>query len=534
MMKHSIGRRLAILASCASLAACMDLTATNNNNPDRFRATNTPGDVENLIAGTFLRWWPNVYGTTPTIMLGAMGYEFSTPFLCFGGQPNELEPRPAWNNSSAYSYSGSSANAWLNFYSIISTVNDGLQALDRGMEIGPNGVNNSRARAFAKFMQGVSHGYLALLYDKAVVVDEHANVDTLITPTYQPSADVLAAAIGMLNESIAISDTANFTLPTVGWVPGLALTNKDLSRLAHTYIARFMAYSARNPAERAAVDWQKVITEVDAGITADFAPVGQPDILEDNYKRIAARVRTVPGDYMRGGYWLVGPADSTDGWKNWVATPVANRTPFTMRTKDRRIVGAGGPTTSGKYFNYNTTVSFYNPTRGTYLRTYYYYIRYGAGTTWNNGPLVAIGRTELDMLKAEALIRLGRASEAVPLINKTRAANGQLPDVTIDGPPDEPGCVPRKTTGGCGSLWDALRYEKRIEGAGIDGMVAYFDARGWGTLAENSFTQFPIPGRELEVQRMPIYTYGGPGGESAAAPPQWNACPSGVTLARCS
>src|SRR5678815_1568191 len=93
-------------------------------------------------------------------------------------------------------------------------------------------------------------------------------------------------------------------------------------------------------------------------------------------------------------------------------------------------------------------------------------------------------------------------------INKTRTANGKLPAVTIDGPPDVAGCVPRKTTGACGSLWDALRYEKRIEGAGVDGQVAYLDARGWNTLTENSFVMFPIPGRELEIQQMPIYTYG--------------------------
>ena len=94
--------------------------------------------------------------------------------------------------------------------------------------------------------------------------------------------------------------------------------------------------------------------------------------------------------------------------------------------------------------------------------------------------------SEMDLLKAEGLIRLGRAAEAVPLINKTRVANGQLPPVTVDGPPDEPGCVPRKLNGQCGSLWDALRYEKRIEGLGVSGVIAYFDARGWQTLPANS------------------------------------------------
>ena len=136
-------------------------------------------------------------------------------------------------------------------------------------------------------------------------------------------------------------------------------------------------------------------------------------------------MRTVAGDYMRGGYWLVGRADSTDGWKNWVATPVANRVAFQMRSQDRRIIGAAGPTAPGTYFAYDPNIAFFNPTRGTYLQTFYYYLRYGAGTTYNNGPLVAIGRTEMDLLKAEASMRLNRASEAIPLINKTRIGERQ-------------------------------------------------------------------------------------------------------------
>ena len=528
-----VPRRASLVAASVMLVACADLTVPNNNNPDRLRATNTPGDVQALIASTFQRWWPNVYSTTPTVMFGSMGYEFSTPFLCFAGQPMEQEPRPAWNNSSAFTNANVSSTTWLNFYGVISLANDGLQALDRGVNLGTNGADNARARAFAKLMQGVAHGYLALMWDKAVIIDEHADVDTLATPTYSPYPEVMAAAIAMLKQSIAISDTATFTLPTTGWVPGLALTNKDLSRLGHTFIARFETYVARSATERAAVDWTDVIAQVDAGITADFAPIGDPTGLSDSYKQVAARVRTVPGDYMRGGYWLVGPSDSTDGWKNWVATPVANRVAFKMRTQDRRIIGAGSTTAAGAYFSYSSNIAFFNPTRGTYLQTFYYYTRYGAGTTFNNGPLVAIGRTELDMLKAEALVRLNRATEAIPLINKTRVANGKLPPIDIDGPPDVPGCVPRKTTGLCGGLWDALRYEKRIEGAGVDGQVAYWDARGWNTLAANSFIMFPIPGRELEIQRLPIYTYGG-GGPGSAPAPTWDKCPATVTLARCS
>ena len=89
MTHRSMVRRAALVGTSITLVACMDLTVPNNNNPDRIRATNTPGDVQALIAGTFQRWWPNVYSTTPTVMFGTMGYEFSTPFLCFAGQPME-------------------------------------------------------------------------------------------------------------------------------------------------------------------------------------------------------------------------------------------------------------------------------------------------------------------------------------------------------------------------------------------------------------------------------------------------------------
>ena len=46
-------RRAALAAGCVALAGCMDITVQNNNNPDRIRATNTPGDVQGLISGTF-------------------------------------------------------------------------------------------------------------------------------------------------------------------------------------------------------------------------------------------------------------------------------------------------------------------------------------------------------------------------------------------------------------------------------------------------------------------------------------------------
>jgi hypothetical protein len=605
MTFRSLARRAAVIAAAAlTIAGCVDLTVPNLNNPDRLRATSTPGDVENLIASTFLQWYNRIQGTTPTIAFGAMGYEFMSPFLCFSGQEVSLEPRPSWNNTTIYSRSGTSSAPWLDFYGIISLTNDGLQALDRGIEIGPGGVNNDRARAFGKFMQGVAHGYLGLLWDKAAIIDESTNIDTLVTPTYVPYDEVNEAAIEMLEESLAISNTSDFTLPSTGWIQGLPLSNEQLAQLTHTFIARFMAYNARTEQERADVNWQSVLDHINSGITADFAPIATPEVGGSSYLQIATRIRAIRGDYMRPSNWLVGPADSSDRWKAWVATPVLSRVPFEVISKDRRIEGPAARNTTlgttdssyvrttgsfvtdgfvagqtitasgftptanngssvvtgvtatelkvnkspklvtstaaaarnirspGKYVDYEPT-TFGNASRGTHLRSFYYFYRYGAGTTYNNGPIITISLEEMNLLKAEALIRLNRAAEAIPLINATRVSQGQLPPVDINGPPDAPGCVPRKTTGACGSLWDALRYEKRIEVMGTDGQVAFFDSRGWKTLSEFSFLNFPIPGRELEIARLPGYTHGGAGGTMAAPAPNWDGCPPGITLPRC-
>jgi hypothetical protein len=364
-----------------------------------------------------------------------------------------------------------------------------------------------------------------------VVTDEKLALDTITKPNFQGYADVSKAAIAQLDSAIAIANRGpDFTLPVDSWL-FQAMTRAQLVRLANSFAAKALAQTPRTRAERAAVDWAEVIRRVDAGIQADYAPVAQPDILWDDWKRLVARVRTgPPSDYGRPSYWVLGPADSTQGFVNWAATPVANRVAFQLRTKDRRIQSAAGPASAGTYVGYNAS-NIFAVSRGSYRFSHYFYRRNGTTTTWQTGAQPALTVTEMNLLKAEALIRLNRAAEAVPLINLSRVAQGQLPPVTVDGPPDEAGCVPRKLSGACGSLWDALRYEKRIEGLGVDGVTAFLDARGWQTLPQNTVIHLPIPGRELGVLLRELYTYGGPGAPGSAPAPDPERCPA--ALARC-
>jgi hypothetical protein len=283
--------------------------------------------------------------------------------------------------------------------------------------------------------------------------------------------------------------------------------------------------------ERNQVDWNQVLQRIDAGITADFGPLGELDVWESNMRRLYARVRARPSDHIRPDYIALGPADVSGAFQAWFATPSANRLPFQIVTPDRRIQGDDGPASQGTYVYYNEN-TIWPEARGTYRWSYYAYHRDGLGDSWYTGQQVTISRTEMDLLEAEALIRLNRAAEALPLINATRIDNGELPPVTVDGPPDGPDCVPQQMDGSCGSLWDALMHERQLENMGIEGPIMWWDARGLGRLMEGTVLHFPVSGIEIENLGLPLYTFGGVGGEGAAPPPQYHRCP--VALARCS
>ena len=510
---------------------CQELTVSNPNEPDRARATGNPRSVESFVSSAFRTWWrAGGHDDYPSWAFSTMAHEITSSFSDFGQLETSAEPRSAWNNSPVNSHAEVAEDPFTRFYATISPVTTALIAIDSGLVIDDES-STARARAVAKFLQGISHGYLALMYDQAYIVDEHLAVDTITTPVLHPHTEVAAAAIEELDSAIAISERSEFNLPASAWLRQ-DMTQDDLARLANSFAARILAYMPRTREERAAVDWNEVIDRIDHGITSDFAPAAEPDILWDDWKRLVARVRSgPPSDFGRPSYWLLGPADSTDGYVNWLATSLENRHAFQLETTDKRIQKTGFPDSAGTYFGYSQA-NIGSAGRGTWRYSWYYFHRFGTGDSWERGtaePDLTVA--EMDLLKAEALIRLNRADEAVPLINKTREANGGLPPVTIDGPPDEQGCVPRKMNGDCGSLWDALRYEKRIEGVGVSGVIAFFDARGWQALPANTFVQLPVPGSELAILQLPLYTFGGPGGNSSAPEPDEEACP--VSLPRC-
>src|SRR6266699_2345468 len=134
---------------------------------------------------------------------------------------------------------------------------------------------DARARSFARFVQGVAFGNLALAYDSAAIVSENDDPQAIVA--LSSYTDVMAAALVELDSAITIARASptGFPLPAA-WISGNALDTTGYFRFIRSYKARFRASVGRSPAARAAADWNAIIADANAGITADFTIAMNP------------------------------------------------------------------------------------------------------------------------------------------------------------------------------------------------------------------------------------------------------------------
>lgn len=519
MMKRATTVLAALLLF--TTAGCVDLNVRNPNEPDQARALANPGDVESLIGGSFHTFFGtndntrpggvyNYYG--PVMALGTMANRWSSSWGNSGMKDLSSEPRKGIDNHPAYSSAYAIEDGWYPPYAAIKAASDGLKQIAGGLTIvNKNGVDDTKmAEAWGQFVEGVSLGFLAALYDKAFIYDETVDLTTTQL-TAQPYTDVLKAALDHLNNAISIAQANQFTIPD-SWVNGVTITNTQLVQLAHSYIARYMVETARTPADLAQVDWATVISNVDQGITSDWGPEGDGY----NYWEDDLMLLSVDPGWARLDLQMIGMADQSGAYQQWMAAPLNKRLPFLIDTDDRRITG-GTPTSDGSMAYYYTTIPFIAG------RGYYHFSNYGAYGKWGTsyedsggyGPMPVITVAEMQLYKAEGLIAEGNKQAAADIINQTRVADGQLPPVGVDGD-QSARCVPRMPDGSCGNLSDALRWEFLLETYAEGAGIYFFNERGWGWIVKDTPLEFPIPGRELQVLQLPYYTFGGPGGEQAA------------------
>jgi len=501
-----------LVVSLALFLSCQELNVANVNDPDEGRALASASDVEALIGGSMTTWF-SIHDQFGVEHLGVTADALSCSWGNYAMQDMSSEPRVAFNNTTSYRYIANIEQPWYRCYRAISAANDGLRTIAGGLQIGTNGADTPRAKAFAKLVQGLAHGYLACFFDRAFIYDETVDINTA-TLELKDYKEVGAAAVKMLEEAIAIMEGNAFTTPE-NWINGVKYTNVELAALAHSYAARYLAQVARTPAERGAVDWNRVKSHAEKGATKAFAPKGDGEV---NWWHSQQWFHNDRGaSWARLDYKMIGPSDKSGKYQTWLNTAVASRNEFDMDTDDKRLWDGtltAGKQNPGKYAG-NWGNSVFPSARGTYHYSRYGYYRYENFASSGSTDFMPVFQpAENDFLIAEALLWTGGSLDQVAtLLNKTRVANGGYPAATAAAGKGE---VTQKRDPKAGAtLWQMLKYEKHLEvlmtGAGVE----YFDNRGWGDLVTATPVHWPIPAKELLVLQKEIYTFGGGGVGSA-------------------
>ncbi|HVT86564.1 MAG TPA: hypothetical protein VHD35_15270 [Chitinophagaceae bacterium] len=391
------------------------------------------------------------------------------------------EPRNhAWDNSAAYSYAGITEFTWAQMYGTIGVAANILQAIYGGTKI-DNPGDEAMTRSVSRFTQGVAYGNLALLFDKAYVVDSLSSVHNPGYDNSSPYTSVANAALGYLDSAIAIASSSSFTIPASWFGTASDMSSSDFVKLCNTCAARILSYTPRNKTQLQAVNWAKVKTYADAGITTDFSVVG------DSYTNWYDEA----GDYLTYDGWgltdmyVVNLMDPTEP-AHWDDSPTFPYPPVsTNPNADKRL------NTDFEYVSSN----WLNPTRGYYHFSNYRSNRYDQLYISDIGPKPEIMKAENDMLRAEARAYTGDLAGAAAIINaSTWKTRGGLPDVAAD----------------LTSIVNAIHHERFVEMYTTGMGLQFFEMRKLNLLQKGTPLHFPIPAQEMQKfgQNPPYYTFG--------------------------
>jgi len=536
-------RRLQVYAGLAGLVAilgCSDtLAVTNGNNPDAERALARPSDVEALIGSSLNTAWRAMNGQNDNIdnQMRVFSFENSSSLANFGFGARIGIPRNPIDNSKG--------NPVLvgNFWDYAQDAKGarsaalGLAQLDKtGFTFG-NAAQDIRGRAFAFFVMGLGNANMALVYDSGAVVNEsngNANGVDVPYPLLLGHDSLMKLALIQLDSAQLYAGQMSTPLLAT-WIPGNALTGPQFVQVIRSYKARFRAAVARTPAERTAVDWTKVRDDAVAGIGADLVIDLDPSKSWDYIwyvQHFLFDAWTQQSPLFAGMADSVRPANDVagPGYDAWLAAGLNNRFAFTIKSADQRFppgdtraaqrtastVGTlQTPSRSNLYFRNRTSP---DPPGTPYTVSQYDWFRFQQLYQANRiGKFPMLQKAEVDLLAAEAYYRLGDLANAVTRINITRQAKGVLPELSLtmtatDQVPGGGACVPRVpdpatnfTSAKCGTLFEALKWEKRMELAFMQYGAWYFDSRGWGDLAAGTPLEWPVPYQEMDTRSLKLY-----------------------------
>lgn len=483
-------------------SACEQLDVENSNNPNGAEVIVSGADLSKVLEQAYLDWWQALHGVNPNIALSITGDAYGMSWDDFGAYRMGKEPREAYNNrlTEPAFYRDIAETPWYGCLSAVSAANDVFQALDRGVSIDKGGNQDKSAQAAAHFVRGLSWGYLALLFDETPLVDENTDLsDPIVFASYP---EVLNRAVTELESAAELAGDIglDFIHP---YFNGVVLDQAAFEELCHAYAARFLVQWPRTPLESLQVNWASVLEHANQGLSFNFAPV----------------------------------ADGA-GWTSYhiYVFHDAGEGPFWARV-DQRLIAALDPSQPARYPEVQALgelpltetqaqsadlrlesdfifqpANIFPAERGEWHYSHYQHNRNlsdidfaGDGQTY--GPMPAFRKADCDLLRAEALLRLGNLNEAAEAINSgTRTVRGGLPPVAASD---------------AAELEAAIIYERAIELLGTAPMGLWLDRRRLreredylevsplGGLQLFTPAQLPVPEKELRVHGLPPYSFGG-------------------------
>jgi hypothetical protein len=561
------------------LAACKDpLAIQNQNNPDRDRVFTNPTDLEQYISALYAVQHQGTIGGSndglQTQMM-VMSMEGHSALANFAMGPRGQIPRNPITNARGSQGSGGNFHDWFREHRAARQAALGIGALDRMGTLG-SATRDRRAKAFARLVQGIALGNLSLAYDSASILTENDNpeADAAVIVPLSGYRAVNTAALGYLDSAIAIAQTAptGTFLPGAGinlWIAGLNVSRDDFIRIARSYKARFRADVARTPADRrdvgagGIVDWTLVIADANAGITADLRPIMDQTQGWD-VSWVAQAFATGSANWHQlSQFWLF-MADTQHNaagkhvYDDWLDGTITRGATLVV-TPDRRFPrgttrgtspktstgtqvfnspGPGGSATQNDPIPWDSVPYIRNRPPGEdqsgaalQVSMYDFYRSRAFRNANRVGAYPVLTRAQIRLLAAEGYLRLGQVATAVTLIDSSRTRWGGLPSLasagiadTLTSVPGASACVPRVpegpafTTTTCGRVWDAFKWEYRLETWFTGYGTWFFAARGWGDLPEGTATYWPVPFQEMDAREQPFYPSGGVGSSTGAGP----------------
>lgn len=495
------------------LGACGDeLSVPNQGGPDVARVYATAAGVEAAVGGFGTQVFnPQKNSDNVGQQAKIMAEETFSSVANFGNAARDAN-RTFITNEIGNDNAGSNSANFFEFQRLSRSILNALHAFklieDDGLNTLDAGATN-RLRAFAYFVLGQTYANISFMYDSGAVADE--SINTLDIPELVGSAEVHAAALVAYDSAITIATRGMTALPST-WISGNSPDQAEFIRIVRSYRARARAGHARTEAARDALDWAAIRDDAINGITADLVMS----------VRGTTGLGIVLGQMYTTGGWhqfpmrYIGMADSSGAYQTWAASN--DKRAFLVRTLDERWPAgntrAAQQTASTPVANSIAPMYIRNRPTGddvTIARpgeSQYDHRRFlNTALSSVAGPYTEMSKTEIDMLAAEAYLRLGQPALAEPLIDISRMRNG-LPSVVGVGAGVVPGgvaCVPKLPSGACGDLFEAMKYEKRMETAFTGYAQFFMDARGWGDLLPLTIIEWPVPYQEMQYRGHPFY-----------------------------